>query len=204
MYTGTSWPSGTLHLTDFVQENILLPARFAGEELFVSKIAAAVLAFLFVTALTIPMSAQLLPSGNAYAGVSYGQITNVVNSQGYKGWNGSVEAFPFSSLQHFGFVIDASGFYRRSITAYNLLAGPRLSTNMGRWRPFIQAFGGIRHIDSSGFISNPVVIDVGGGTDYKLNWKSFSWRVQVDFMRSHYLSQTQFDYRASTGLVWRF
>jgi hypothetical protein len=170
----------------------------------VSKIAAAVLAFLALLLFSIPMSAQLLPSGNVYAGVSYGQITNVINSQSYKGWNGSAEAFPFSRLQHFGFVLDGSGFYRHNITAYNLLAGPRLSANMGRWRPFIHALGGIRHINSSGFISNPVVIDVGGGADYKLNWKNFSWRVQGDVMRSHYLSQTQFDYRASTGLVWRF
>lgn len=169
-----------------------------------SKIAAAVLAFLVVSVFSVPMSAQLLPAGNAYAGVSYGQITDVVNSQSYRGWNGSVEAMPFSRYLHFGFVLDGSGFYRHNITAYNLLAGPRLSTNLGRWRPFVQAFGGIRHIDSSGFISNPIVIDVGGGADYKLNWKSFAWRVQGDVMRTHYFSQTQFDYRASTGLVWRF
>jgi hypothetical protein len=170
----------------------------------VSKIAAVVQAFVALILLSIPMSAQLIPSGNVYVGVSVGQITNVINSQLYKGWDASVEAIPFSRHPHIGWAIDCSGFYRKNVNAYNLLMGPRLSTTAGRWRPFMQAFGGIRHINTSGFISNPVVIDVGAGTDYKLSWRSFSWRVQGDFMHSHYLSQTQTDYRLSTGLVWRF
>jgi hypothetical protein len=64
---------------------------------------------------------------------------------------------------------------------------------------------GIRHVRSTDtFVYNPLVIDVGGGLDYKVFFKNFSWRVQGDYMHTHYASNTQNDYRASTGLVWRF
>jgi len=173
----------------------------------VSKTAAAVLAFAGLCLCSIPMSAQfngLLPNGNVYVGASYGQLTDVVNKQSYKGWNASVEGLPLTRFPHLGIVIDGSGFYRRGVTQYNAVAGPRLSTTFGKWRPFIQGMAGIRHLNSSGLVYNPLVIDVGGGADYKLWFKNFSWRLQGDYMRSNYASATQNDYRASTGLVWRF
>ena len=173
-----------------------------------SKTAAVVLAFLAMLLFSIPMSAQfngLLPSGNVYAGVSYGQLTNVVNKQSYRGWNASFEALPLIRFPHLGLVADGSGFYRSGgVTQYNLLGGPRLSTNLGKWRPFIHAMAGVRHLSSSGFTYNPLEIDVGGGLDYKLFFKNFSWRVQGDYMHTHYADATQNDYRASTGIVWRF
>jgi hypothetical protein len=164
----------------------------AGEECFVSKTAAAVLAIAALFLCSVPMSAQfngLLPSGNVYAGVSYGQLTNVINQQSYRGWNASFEALPFVRFPHLGLVADGSGFYR---------------TNMGKWRPFIHAMAGIRRVDSSGLTYRPLLIDVGGGADYKLWFKNFSWRLQGDYMHSHYASASQNDYRASTGIVWRF
>jgi hypothetical protein len=175
----------------------------------VSKTAAAVLACVAFTLLSVPMSAQLLPNGNVYAGGSYAQLTNVTNTQSYKGFNGSVEMFPFARIQYLGFVLDGSGFYRRgvagfSVTQYNAFIGPRLSKDFGKWRPFIHVMGGIKHVDSSGNIYNPITIDGGGGADYKLPFRNFSWRVQADFMHSRYLSAYQNDYRASTGIVWRF
>jgi len=170
----------------------------------VSKIAAAVLALACLALFSMPMSAQLIPTGNVYAGVSYGQLTDVVNKQSYRGWNGSAEAFPFTRLRYLGVVLDASGFYRSGVTQYNGFAGLRLSTNFGKWRPFVHGMGGIRHVNSNGFIYNPVTIDIGGGADYKLWFKNFSWRLQGDYMHSHYQSAYQNDYRASTGIVWRF
>jgi len=173
----------------------------------VSKSAAAGLAFVVLMLFSIPMSAQfngLLPNGNVYAGVSYGQLTNVINQQSYRGWNGSFEALPFTRFPRLGLVIDASGFYRTGVTQYNLVGGPRISTNLGKWHPFAHAMVGVRHLSSSGFTYNPLALDFGGGVDYKLPFKNFSWRFQGDYMHTHYLSATQNDYRASTGIVWRF
>ena len=63
---------------------------------------------------------------------------------------------------------------------------------------------GIQLVNSSGTTYNPIAIDVGGGADYKLHFKNFSWRVQGDLLRTNYASAVQYDYRASTGIVWRF
>jgi hypothetical protein len=185
----------------------------------VSKTAVAVLIFIGLTSFSIPMSAQffsnLLPNGNVYAGVSYGQLTDVVNKQSYRGWTGSFEDLPFSRLPHLGLVLDASGYYRSGVTQYIGLFGPRLSGVYGKWRPFVHAMGGIRHVESNGFIYNPVAIDFGGGADYKLFGgrgdsggrsflKNFSWRLQGDYTFGHYSAARQNDERVSTGLVWRF
>lgn len=172
-----------------------------------SKTAAAVLAFACLLVCSIPMSAQfggLLPTGNVYVGGSYGQLTNVVNKQSYRGWNASFEDLLFARYPRLGLVLDGSGFYRKGVTQYQGVGGPRLSTNIGRFRPFVHAMAGIRHLNSSGLVWNPLVIDVGAGTDYRLGIKNFSWRVQADYMHTHYSSATQNDYRASTGIVWRF
>jgi hypothetical protein len=170
----------------------------------VSKIAAAVLVFVCLTLLSVPMSAQLLPRGNVYAGVSYGQLTDIVNRQSYRGWTGSAEDMPFARFPHLGFVLEGSGYYRSGITQYNGLFGPRLSANMGNWRPFVHAMAGIRHVNNSIQVFNPIVLDFGGGVDYRLWFKNFSWRLQGDYMHAHYQSAYQNDYRASTGIVWRF
>ena len=172
-----------------------------------SKTAATVLAFFGLLLFSIPMAAQfnaLLPNGNVYVGVSYAQLTNVVVKQSYRGWNGSFEDLPFTRVPRIGLVIDGSGFYRSGVTQYNIVGGPRFSVNTGNFRPFIHAMAGIRHLNSGGFVYNPLAIDVGGGLDYKLPFKNFSWRFQGDYMHTHYLSATQNDYRASTGIVWRF
>jgi hypothetical protein len=170
----------------------------------VSKIAAAVLAFVCLALCSIPVSAQILPRGNVYGGISYGQFADVVYKQSYRGWTGSAEDLPFSRFPHLGFVFDASGYYRSGVTQYNALLGPRLSTNYGKWRPFVHAMGGIQRVTSSGNIYNHVAIDFGGGADYKLFFKNFSWRVQGDYVHTHYLNANQNDLRASTGITWRF
>jgi hypothetical protein len=173
----------------------------------VSKSAAAALAFAGFLLFSIPMSAQLgglLPNGNVFGGVSYGQLTNVTNQQSYRGFEASGEDLLFSRFTHLGVVVDASGYFSSGEKEYDFVGGLRLSNNYGKWRPFIHAMAGIRHLDSSGFVYNPILIDVGGGADYKLPFKNFSWRLQGDYRHSHFVSATQNDYRASTGIVWRF
>ncbi len=172
-----------------------------------SKTAAAVLGFIVFLLFSIPMSAQfsaLLPNGNVYAGVSYGHLTDVINKQPYHGFDGSLEAFPFARLPHLGAVLDGSGFYRAGVTQYVGVGGFRLSNNYGNWRPFVQAMAGIRHVTSYGFVYNPLVLDFGGGADYKLPIKNFSWRLQGDYLHGHYSAISQNDYKVSTGPVWRF
>lgn len=169
-----------------------------------SKIAAAVLSFACVAVFAMPMSAQLIPHGNAYIGAAYSRSDIIVNRYGFKGWNGSGEFIPFVRQSYFGVVLDASGFYRPGISLYNFLIGPRISYQYGKWRPFGQAMGGVQRLISDSITYHPVAYDIGGGVDYKLPFRNFSWRVQGDYVHSRELSASQNQVRASTGLVWRF
>ncbi|HLW84541.1 MAG TPA: hypothetical protein VKR60_04950 [Candidatus Sulfotelmatobacter sp.] len=171
-----------------------------------SKIAAMVLALVGLAGFATPMSAQLIPHGNAYIGGSYGRTEFVVPVNVYhlKGFEGAGEFMPFARLHYLGFVIDGSGLYGHGIKQYGFVGGPRFSVTYGKWRPFVQAMAGLQMIQSGGNTFNPLAVDVGGGVDYKLFFKNFAWRVQGDYVRTHYLSAQQNDFRASTGLVWRF
>jgi len=128
----------------------------------------------------------------------------VVNRSTARGWNASVEDIPFARFPHLGIVLDGGGLYWRGVQQYNLVFGPRLSVTYGKWRPFIHVMGGAQRNTSNGFTHYPIAVDVGGGADYKLPFKHFSWRLQFDYVHTHLLSANQNEYRGSTGLVWRF
>jgi hypothetical protein len=170
----------------------------------VSKTAAVVLAFLSLMLFPTTSKAQLLPTGNVYAGVAYADSVDVVNRLTFRGWDGSVEALPFHRFSYLGIVLDGSGIYRTGVQQYNLVLGPRVSLHYGKWRPFAHALGGIQQTNSSGATFHPVLVDIGGGVDRKIPFKNFSWRLQFDYVHSHLLSENQNDYRVSTGAVWRF
>lgn len=175
-----------------------------------SKIAALALALVCSALFAIPMSAQLIPHGNAYAGGSYGRTELVVPENIYhlKGFEAAGEIMPFARVaHHLSFVLDGSGIYGHGIKQYTFVGGPRLFVTYGKFRPFVHGMAGLQMIQSSGNTYNPLAIDVGGGLDYKLSFlffKKFSWRFQGDYVRTRYLSAQQSDFRGSTGIVWRF
>ncbi len=168
------------------------------------KTGAAVLFFLCLTSFSLPLSAQLIPHGNVYVGAAYANSRVVVTRFDFKGWNASAEIIPLSRFSFIGLVFEGSGFYRQGITEYNILAGPRLSVSLGKFRPFVHGMGGIQRINSSDNKYQPVAVDFGGGLDYKFPFRNFSWRVQADYVHTRYLSASQNDVRASTGIVFRF
>jgi hypothetical protein len=173
----------------------------------VSKTAAAVLAFLSLVLFATSSRAQLLPSGNVYVGVAYGDSVDVINRYTFRGWNASFEDIPFARYSHLGIVLDGSGFYRQGVQQYQVLIGPRLAFNYGKWRPFVHVMAGAQRTTSDGVTHFPIAEDVGGGVDRKFQFlfmKHFAWRLQFDYMHTHLLSATQNDIRGSTGLVWRF
>jgi hypothetical protein len=176
----------------------------------VSKTAAVVLAFLSLTLFPNTSKAQLIPSGNLYAGVAYASSEDVVNRLAFRGWDGSVEVFPLRRFTFIGVVLDGSGIYTKgaansgTVQQYNLVLGPRVSMNYGKWRPFAHVMGGIQQTRTGGDTFHPVAFDIGGGVDRKLPFKNFSWRLQFDYVHTHLLSQNQNEYRGSTGIVWRF
>ena len=169
-----------------------------------SKTAAVVLAFLSLTLFPTASKAQLIQSGNIYAGVAYADSVDVVNRLTFRGWDGSVEVMPFRRFSYVGIVLDGSGIYRSGVQQYNLVLGPRVSKSYGKWRLFAHATGGIQQTTTGGQTFHPVIVDLGGGVDRRLPFKNFSWRLQLDYVHSHLLSANQNDIRGSTGIVWRF
>lgn len=166
-----------------------------------SKIAAVVLAVGCMVLCSLPLSAQLIPHGNVYVGVAYGNSDIVTaNRKDLKGWNASGEAIIFP---HLGVVADVSGFYRTDVRQYNILFGPRLSASVGKFRPFVHGLFGVQKVNLSGTSYQPIAYDFGGGVDYKF-LRIFAWRLQADYVHTHYLSASQDDIRGSTGLVFRF
>ncbi len=169
-----------------------------------SKTAAVVLALLTFTLFPAVSKAQLIQSGNVYAGVAYADSVDVVNRLTFRGFDGSVEVKPSLRFSYLGVVLDGSGLYRTNVVQYNLVLGPRISKNYGKWRLFVHATGGVQLTTTGGEKFSPVIADVGAGADHKIPFKNFSWRFQIDVIHSHLLSANQNDVRGSTGLVWRF
>jgi hypothetical protein len=170
----------------------------------VSKTAAVVLAFLSLTWFTTAAKAQLIQSGNVYAGVAYANSVDVINRLSFRGWDGGVEVKPFIRYPHLGFMLDLSGVYRTGVEQYNAVLGPRISKNYGLWRVFAHVGAGIQQTVTSGEAFNPLIEDGGAGVDRRLPIRRFAWRLQADYVHSNLLHASQNDFRLSTGLVWRF
>jgi hypothetical protein len=182
----------------------LLLAYCRGGLIFVSKTAAVVLVLLGLTIFPVASKAQLIQSGNVYAGVAYASSVDVINRLSFRGWDGGVEVKPFIRTPYLGFMIDLSGIYRPGVQQYNAALGPRISKNYGKWRVFVHVAAGIQQTTTGGEAFNPLIEDGGGGVDRRLPFKKFAWRLQADYVHSHLLHANQNDFRASTGLIWRF
>ncbi len=169
-----------------------------------SKTAAVVLALLSLTLFPTASKAQLIQSGNVYAGVAYADSVDVVNRLTFRGFDGSVEIKPSLRFSYLGFVLDGSGIYRPGVVQYNAVLGPRVSKNYGKWRIFAHVAAGEQLTTTGGESFNTVIEDAGAGADRRIPFKRFSWRFQLDVVHSHLLSANQYDVRGSTGLVWRF
>ncbi len=165
------------------------------------KIAAALLVVACFVLIPGRASAQLIPQGNVYLGGSIGSFETLSDGRtSMRGWNGGAEWIVFP---HVGIALDAGGYYRSGITEYDFMVGPRVSATFGKARPFAQALFGVERVNENGLAETPFAAGLGGGVDYRI-FHSFSWRVQGDYIRTHYLNASQNNVRVSTGLVFRF
>ena len=169
-----------------------------------SKTAAVVLALLSLLLFPTTSKAQLIQSGNVYAGVAYADSVDVINRLTFRGFDGSVEVKPSLRFSYLGIVLDGSGIYRPGVVQYNAVLGFRVSKNYGKWRVFAHVTAGEQLTTTGGESFNTVIEDVGAGADRRIPFKRFSWRFQLDVVHSHLLDANQNDVRGSTGLVWRF
>jgi hypothetical protein len=180
------------------------------DSFIVSKTAAVVLALLSFALFPTASKAQLIQSGNIYAGVAYARSDDVVDRLAFRGFDASVEIKPSLRFSYLGAVLDGSGIFTRgeansgTVSQYNAVLGPRISKNYGKWRLFAHATAGEQFTTTGGENFNTIIEDAGAGADRRIPFKRFSWRFQIDVVHSHLLKANQYDVRGSTGLVWRF
>lgn len=157
-----------------------------------------------------------IPRGNVFFGYSYGSADFSSNGRtNLNGWNGSLEG---KVLPWVGFVADFSGLYgsqnipvipsfSADTTMNTVVLGPRLSVSVGRFTPFAEALFGASHIhqSASGFSESDTSFAsaLGGGIDYRLI-HGIGLRVQGDMLQTRFFSNTQNNFRLSTGLVLNF
>jgi hypothetical protein len=162
-----------------------------------------------VLALTILVLATVAtaqaPKGNVFFGYSY-QRADLASNNGVNlnGWEGSLEG---KVLPWVGIVADISGHYGSDADArlYTVLFGPRVSVSVGKITPFAHALFGVGHenLNAVSVSDTSFATALGGGVDYKLV-PAVGWRFQGDFVQTRFFSNTQNDFRFSTGIVLRF
>jgi hypothetical protein len=161
------------------------------------KILAMVIGLLFFSSVGL---AQVPTSGNVFIGYSYARANFAGGGFNLNGWNGALEGKVAPFL---GIVADISGQYGSGVSQHNVLFGPRVSTSIGRIRPFAHVLFGVSHVSGGGDSDTSFGDAIGGGVDYKLI-KAIGWRFQGDLLQTRFFNDTQNDFRFSTGVVVHF
>jgi hypothetical protein len=144
--------------------------------------------------------AQVPTSGNVFIGYSYNRANFAGDGVNLNGWTGALEGKVAPFL---GIVADISGQYGSGVSQHNVLFGPRVSTSIGKIRPFAHVLIGVSHVSGGGDSDTSFSDAIGGGVDYKLI-KLIAWRFQGDLLQTRFFNDTQNDFRFSTGVVVHF
>jgi hypothetical protein len=159
-----------------------------------------------------------IPKANIFIGYSYmsADLPNISGRQNLNGWEGSLEG---KVLPFLGIVADGSGHYGKTQipicplppggscapvngNLYTAMFGPRLSASVHGIRPFAHVLVGVANVSgaSSDF---SLASAFGGGVDLKLA-PVIGWRLQGDYIHTHFSGTAEGHARISTGVVFRF
>jgi hypothetical protein len=142
---------------------------------------------------------QLLSKMDVFGGYSYSRVNpttgNAVNTSG---WELSAD---YRLMPHVALVADASGLYCcNSQSLYTFMAGAQLSQHLIGGTAMVHALAGGAHADANA-TDTGAAWALGVGWDRKIAPR-ISWRVvQADYLGTDFLSNTQANYRFTTGLV---
>jgi hypothetical protein len=164
-------------------------------------------------------TAALAQNSKASVFVGYSYMSTDINRASGQSLNGWEASFEGKVLPFLGIVADVSGHYGTVSffacpavvggfcppagieSIHTVLFGPRVSASFRRVRPFAHVLGGL------GVTSGPydalLAFAVGGGADFRIN-RLAGWRVQADFLHTHFSGNSEGDMRISTGLVFHF
>jgi opacity protein-like surface antigen len=167
------------------------------------------------------------PSGNLYFGYTY---YNTGLSQTTGSLNGFQATLEGKVAPVLGIVADFTGHYGSlsspvfcslctgPVTAstnahqYEVMFGPRVSFSVSKFRPFAEFELGVGHLTTNGVplydfpnfaSSTSYATALGGGLDYKI-FSHIGWRLEGDYVRTHFFGVGQNNFRLSTGIAFRF
>jgi opacity protein-like surface antigen len=83
--------------------------------------------------------------------------------------------------------------------------GPKIAWRERKWEPWAHAILGGSHEQpqTAGNSKDAFAIEVGGGADYRFNPR-FSGRLEADWVRTNYFSQSQNNFELTAGVVFHF
>jgi len=84
-------------------------------------------------------------------------------------------------------------------------AGPKIAWRADRWEPWVHGiFGGAHEMPQTrGNSKNAFSIQAGGGVDYHINPR-FSARLEGNYVRTTFFSQSQNNFELTAGVVFHF
>jgi len=184
-----------------------------------------------ILALLTGVAAAQVPNGNIYFGYTYYNTDLSLNRGDLNGFQATLEGKIVPML---GFVADFTGHYgslnfptfcslctapttaSANAHQYEAMFGPRVSFPAGKFRPFAEFEVGVGHVTTnpSGTVAAANLIlgfgsdtsyatALGGGLDYKI-FSHVAWRLEGDYVRTHFFGTAQDNYRFSTGIAVHF
>jgi opacity protein-like surface antigen len=168
-----------------------------------------------------------VPSGNVYFGYTYYNTDLSLSRGSLNGFEGTLEG---KLVPFLGIVADFTGHYgtlafpgptcpagvpcgpvNANAHQYEAMFGPRISVPGGKFRPFGEFEIGVGHVNTNASNNNIIgfgsattyATALGGGLDYKI-FGPVAWRLEGDYVRTHFFSTGQNNFRFSTGIAFRF
>jgi opacity protein-like surface antigen len=129
-----------------------------------------------------------------------------------KGW---ITSFHGNVNSWFGIEGSFSGHYRSEtvdgemlkVRAHSFLFGPRITYRKHRVEPWVHVLVGGVHasgdVDGDSISENAFAAALGGGLDVKIHKNVAIRLAQVDYVMTRFFSETQNNFRFSTGIVFR-
>ena len=125
------------------------------------------------------------------------------------GWNA---ALTYNLNRWAGLKVDADGHYLSesgvSVSQHEVMAGPQFSLRNKPVTLFTHALVGTSYLSVGGGgesgSAKAFALALGGGVDLNVSKRVAFRVVQADYLLTHFGSQNQNNYRAATGIVFRF
>lgn len=96
-------------------------------------------------------------------------------------------------------------FDKEHVKIFVVGGGPKIAWRQRKWEPWVHGIIGFAHEQpqTAGNTRHALAVEVGGGADYRFNPR-FSGRLEADWLRTSFFSQSQNNFVLMGGVVFHF